>query len=116
MPQPLQTMPCRVIGYEAAFEGLNLSETYLIAFNDICNYGKNAFSPAAHADYVGSYICGCSKYLGLLQKIQHNFFFNLRIILYIITNWTIQALQIQIRQNLWKLCNNICWFFMYFYK
>ena len=64
MPQPLQTMPCRVTGYEAAYEGLNISETYLIAFNDICNNGKNAFSPAAYTDYVGSYI-----YIPIISKI-----------------------------------------------
>ena len=49
-------MPCRVSGYQAALDGLNISETYLVAFNDICNNGANIFSPAAYADYVGSYI------------------------------------------------------------
>lgn len=77
MPQPLQTMPCRVRGYEAAFEGLNLSETYLIAFNDICNGGKNAFSPAAYADYVGSYIYipVVSKLFGSSIEVSTIFFF-----------------------------------------
>ena len=55
-PQLFQTMPCRVSGYQAALDGLNISETYLVAFNDICNNGANIFSPAAYADYVGSYI------------------------------------------------------------
>ena len=54
--QLFQTMPCRVSGYQAALDGYNLSETYLVAFNDICNNGKNILSPAAHSDYVGSYI------------------------------------------------------------
>ena len=37
VPQLFQTMPCRVSGYQAALDGLNISETYLVAFNDICN-------------------------------------------------------------------------------
>tara|TARA_B100000787_G_scaffold169917_1_gene162874 strand:- start:118 stop:1284 length:1167 start_codon:yes stop_codon:yes gene_type:complete len=56
VPQLFQTMPCRVSGYQAALDGLNISETYLVAFNDICNSGKDILSPAAHSDYVGSYI------------------------------------------------------------
>ncbi len=54
--QLFQTMPCRVTGYQAALDGYNISETYLVAFNDICNGGKNILSPAAHSDHVGSYI------------------------------------------------------------
>ena len=54
--QLFQTMPCRVSGYQAALDGYKISETYLVAFNDICNNGKDILSPAAHADYVGSYI------------------------------------------------------------
>jgi hypothetical protein len=56
VPQLFQTMPCRVSGYQAALDGLNISETYLVAFNDICNGGKDILTPGAYSDYVGSYI------------------------------------------------------------
>ena len=64
VPQLFQTMPCRVSGYQAALDGLNISDTYLVAFNDICNNGTNILSPAAHSDYVGSYI-----YIPFLSKL-----------------------------------------------
>ena len=64
MPQLFQTMPCRVKGYEAASEGFDITDTYLIAFNDICNSGANILSPAGYADYVGSYI-----YIPFLSKL-----------------------------------------------
>ena len=76
-PQLFQTMPCRVSGYQAALDGLNISETYLVAFNDICNNGANIFSPAAYADYVGSYIyiLFFSKLFNLNIEKQLSFFF-----------------------------------------
>jgi len=64
MPQLFQTMPCRVKGYEAASEGFDITDTYLIAFNDICNNGANILSPAGYSDYVGSYI-----YIPFLSKL-----------------------------------------------
>lgn len=51
-----QTMPCRVKSYESALDGLNLTDKYLVAFNDICNSGNNIFMPAGYTDYVGSFI------------------------------------------------------------
>ena len=50
-----QTMPCRVKSYESALDGLNLTDKYLVAFNDICNSGNNIFMPAGYTD-CGSFI------------------------------------------------------------
>ena len=36
--KPFQTMPCRVKSYEAALNGYEKTDTYLIAYNDICKY------------------------------------------------------------------------------
>ena len=51
-----QTMPCRVSSYESAAEGYEITKHYLIAFNDICNGGKNILMPAGYTDYVGSFL------------------------------------------------------------
>ena len=54
--KPFQTMPCRVSSYESAAEGYEITKHYLIAFNDICNGGKNILMPAGYTDYVGSFL------------------------------------------------------------
>ena len=56
MPQLFQIMPCRVQGYKAALEGFNISDTYLVSYNDICINGNNIFSPSGYTDHVGSYL------------------------------------------------------------
>jgi hypothetical protein len=52
----LQTMPCRVSSYESASEGYNITQQYLIAFNDVCNGGQNILIPAGYTDYIGSFL------------------------------------------------------------
>ena len=54
--KPFQTMPCRVKSYEAALNGYEKTDTYLIAYNDICNGGENILTPAGYTDYVGSFL------------------------------------------------------------
>lgn len=54
--KPFQTMPCRVSSYESALEGHQITNQYLIAFNDICNGGMNILMPAGYTDYVGSFL------------------------------------------------------------
>ena len=49
-------MPCRVKSYEAALNGYEKTDTYLIAYNDICNGGENILTPAGYTDYVGSFL------------------------------------------------------------
>ena len=60
----LQTMPCRIKSYESTLEGFNITENYLIAFNDICNGGSNILTPAGYTDYVGSFL-----YIPFLSKL-----------------------------------------------
>ena len=52
----LQTMPCRVKSYQSTLEGFNITDTYLISFNDICVGGRNILVPAGYADDVGSFL------------------------------------------------------------
>jgi hypothetical protein len=52
----LQTMPCRVSSYESALDGYNITQHYLIAFNDVCNGGQNILMPAGYTDYIGSFL------------------------------------------------------------
>ena len=54
--KPFQTMPCRVKSYEATLNGYEKTDTYLIAYNDICNGGENILTPAGYTDYVGSFL------------------------------------------------------------
>ena len=49
--KPFQTMPCRVKSYEAALNGYEKTDTYLIAYNDICNGMENILTPAGYTDY-----------------------------------------------------------------
>ena len=51
-----QTMPCRVKAYQSALDGYNLTDKYLIAYNDVCNFAADILMPAGLSDYVGSYI------------------------------------------------------------
>ncbi len=75
--KPFQTMPCRVKSYEAAVDGYEKTNTYLVAFNDICNGGKNIFTPAGYTDYVGSflYIPFLSNLSNLSVEIVTKYFF-----------------------------------------
>lgn len=77
--KPFQTMPCRVSSYEAALEGYQITNQYLIAFNDICNGGKNILIPAGYTDYVGSflYIPFISNLLNLSINYSTILFFSL---------------------------------------
>ena len=72
-----QTMPCRVKSYEAALNGFKKTDTYLIAFNDICNGGKEILIPAGYTDYVGSflYIPYISNTLNLNVETVTTFFY-----------------------------------------
>ncbi|MBK69573.1 MAG: hypothetical protein CMF54_07275 [Legionellales bacterium] len=73
----LQTMPCRVKSYQASLDGFNLTDTYLIAFNDVCNGGSNILTPAGYSDYVGSflYVPFISKFFDLSIYYSTIFFF-----------------------------------------
>lgn len=75
--QLFQTMPCRVRSYEAALDGYEKTETHLIAFNDICNGGKEILTPAGYGDYVGSflYIPYISNILNLNIEVVTKFFY-----------------------------------------
>lgn len=72
-----QTMPCRVRSYEAALDGFEKTDTHLIAFNDICNGGKEILTPAGYSDYVGSflYIPYISNILDLNVEVVTPFFY-----------------------------------------
>ena len=73
----IQTMPCRVSGYEAIVNGYEKTKVHLISFNDKCNGGSDILSLGGHTDYVGSYyfIPNLARAFNLEINLSTNIFF-----------------------------------------
>ena len=73
----IQTMPCRVSGYEAIVNGYEKTKIHLISFNDKCSGGSDILSLGGHTDYVGSYyfIPNLARAFNLEINLSTNIFF-----------------------------------------
>ena len=72
-----QIMPCRLQGYQATLDGYLKTDKFLVAYNDVCNGGKDILIPSGISDHLGSflYIPVISYKFNLDIELTKNIFF-----------------------------------------